>query len=85
MAASLFFPNIASNSKQPVLTGVVESGLEELVFTSILKSRITLICFDHGTIIRTANWWSSNKKYFCFLLIASRALLQSHAEFNRLL
>ena len=32
----------------------------------------------------SASWWSGHEKYFCFLLIASRALLQSHAEFNRL-
>ena len=31
----------------------------------------------------SASWWSSNEKYFCFLFIGSRALLQSHAEFNR--
>ena len=31
------------------------------------------------------SWWSGNEKYFCFLFIASRVLLQSHAEFNRLL
>ena len=30
-------------------------------------------------------WWSGNEKYFYFLFIASHALLQSHAEFNRLL
>ena len=28
---------------------------------------------------------SGNEKYFCFLFIAIRVLLQSHAEFNRLL
>ena len=32
-----------------------------------------------------ASWWSGNEKYFCFLVIASPALLQSHAEFNRIL
>ena len=32
----------------------------------------------------SASWWSGHEKYFCFLLIASRALLQSHAEFSRL-
>ena len=31
------------------------------------------------------SWWSGNKKYFWFLFIASRPLLQSHAEFSRLL
>ena len=33
----------------------------------------------------SAKWWSANGKYFCFLFITSRVLLQSHAEFNRLL
>ena len=33
----------------------------------------------------SASWWSGNEKYFCLLLIASRALLQRYAEFNRLL
>ena len=32
-----------------------------------------------------SSWWFGNNKYFCFLFIASRALFQSHAEFNRLL
>ena len=31
----------------------------------------------------SASWWSGNEKYFCFLFIASRALLQSQAEFNK--
>ena len=31
------------------------------------------------------SWWSGNEKYFWFLLIASRALLQRHAEYNRIL
>ena len=26
------------------------------------------------------SWWSGKKKYFCFLLIASRALLQSQSN-----
>ena len=33
----------------------------------------------------SASWWSSNEKYFCFLFISSRTLLQNHGEFNRLL
>ena len=33
----------------------------------------------------SASWWSGTEKYFCFLFIASRALLQSHAQFNRIL
>ena len=32
----------------------------------------------------SASWWSGNEKYSCFLFIASRALLQSHAEFNKI-
>ena len=32
-----------------------------------------------------ASWWSDNEKYFCFLFIANHALLQTQAEFNRLL
>ena len=31
-----------------------------------------------------ASWWSGNEKYFCFVFILGLALLQSHAEFNRL-
>ena len=31
------------------------------------------------------SWWSGNEKYFCFVFIASRVLLQSNAEFNRFL
>ena len=29
--------------------------------------------------------WSGKKKYFCFLFIASRAVLRRYAEFNKLL
>ena len=29
-----------------------------------------------------ASWLSASKKYFCFLFIASRTLLQRYAEFN---
>ena len=46
-----------------------------------------LFIFSYKPITRigvSASWWSGNEKYFCFLFIASRALLQSHAEFNRL-
>ena len=32
-----------------------------------------------------ASRWSGNDKYFYFLFIACRALLKSHAKFNRLL
>ena len=30
------------------------------------------------------SWWSGNDKYCCFLFIVSRALLKSHAVFDRL-
>ena len=33
----------------------------------------------------STSWWPGKEKYFCFLFIASHALFQSHAEFNRLL
>ena len=32
-----------------------------------------------------ASWWSGNEKYLWFFFMVSRALFQSHAEFNRLL
>ena len=33
----------------------------------------------------SSSWWSGNEKYFCALFMASRALIQRYAEFNRLL
>ena len=45
-------------------------------FLSFLKNQKIRIKFSTG-------WWSGNKKYSCFLFIASRTLLQLHAEFNR--
>ena len=33
----------------------------------------------------SASWWSGNRKYFCFLFIMSRALLQRHSQFSRIL
>ena len=33
----------------------------------------------------SASWWSGSKKYFWFLFITSRAVLESNAEFKRLL
>ena len=41
--------------------------------------------YKQKTIMFSASRLSGNKKYFCFLFTASHALLQSHAEFNRLL
>ena len=32
-----------------------------------------------------AIWWPGNEKYFCLLFIASCTLLESHAEFDKLL
>ena len=46
-----------------------------LIFSQKPKTRIKF----------PASWWSRNAKYFCFLFIASRALLQRHVEINRLL
>ena len=31
------------------------------------------------------SWWAGNEKYFCFLHIPSRAILQRHAKFNSFL
>ena len=33
----------------------------------------------------SASWWSGSEKYFCFLCIASRTLLQRYPKFNRLI
>ena len=56
----------------------------DLVTNSLLSSFWTFL--QTKTRIRfSASWWSGNEKYFCSLFIASRALLQSDAEFNRLL
>ena len=54
--------------------------------TNLLLSSFFFLSYKPKT--RTwfsASWWSGNEKYFCFLFIGSRALLQSHAEVNRLL
>ena len=32
-----------------------------------------------------ASWWSVNEKYFWFFFMVTRALFQSHGEFNKLL
>ena len=51
----------------------------DLVINSLLSS----FCYKPKTTIKfPKSWWSGNNKYFCFLFIASRVLLQSHAEFN---
>ena len=54
----------------------------------VTNSRLSSLCPFLQTKIRirfSARWWSGNDKYFYFLFKASRALLQNHAEFNRLL
>ena len=56
----------------------------------ILSYKVTFIPFallqePKIRIKFSANWWSGCEKYFCFLLIASLALFQMDAEFNRLL
>ena len=47
----------------------------KFVFVLSYKPKTTRIWISES-------WWSDNEKYFCFLFIASHALLQSHAEFN---
>ena len=49
---------------------------------------ITVIVFLEKAKTRIKTWtscWSGNKKYFCCLFTANRALLLSYIEFNRLL
>ena len=63
------------------------------IIPSYLVRNLLLSCFffffisykPKRRIWFSASWWSVNEKYLCFLFIARRALLQSHAEFNRLL
>ena len=38
-----------------------------------------------GFLAKVFSWWYGSEKHFCFFFTASRALLQGHAEFNRLL
>ena len=58
----------------------------DLVTNSLLSSFFLSYNYKPKTRIKfSASWWSGNKKYVCFLFIASRTLLLSHAEFNRLL
>ena len=52
--------------------------------TNLLLSSFVLSCKPKIRIRFSASWWSGTKRCFCFLLIVSRALLQSHVEFNRL-
>ena len=56
-----------------------------------MKIIVTVIPTDLVTSLLKAgiwfspSWWSGNEKYFCFLFTVSPALLQSYAEFKRLL
>ena len=54
-----------------------------VVLTDIVTNML-LSCKPKTSIGFSASDWVGNEKYFCFLFIASRPLLQSHAEFNRL-
>ena len=60
-----------------------------LISTNLItKLLISLFCPLVETKIRikfSASWWSGNENISVFLLIANRALLQSHAELSRLL
>ena len=54
--------------------------------TNLLLSFFFVLTYKTKTKTRfSTSWWSSNEKYFYFLFITKRALLQNHAEFNRLL
>ena len=64
-----------------IIVTIIPTGLA----TNLLLSSLVL---SHKLKTRTwflASWWSGNEKYFSFLFVASPALHQSHAEFNRLL
>ena len=56
------------------------TGLLQICF----YPHFVLSCKPKIRIRFSASWWSGTKRCFCFLLIVSRALLQSHVEFNRL-
>ena len=63
-----------------IIVTIIPTDLVKISFYSLLvlfNKRKTRIRFS-------ASWWSGNEKYFCFLFVASRALLQRHAELNRL-
>ena len=55
---------------------------------NLVTNSLLTICFPFiktkNKLNFSASWWSGNEKYFCLLFTASRALLQRHAEFNRL-
>ena len=58
-----------------IIVTIIPTELVTNLLYPIFVLSVTRIWFSAG-------WWSDNKKYFCFLFIASRALRQSHAEFN---
>ena len=53
--------------------------------TNVLLSIFVLSQKPKTRIKFSASWWPGNEKCFCSLFTASGALLQSHAEFSRLL
>ena len=64
---------------------IVTIILTYLVTNSLLYP-VFVLSYKPKTKIRfSVSWWSGNEKDFRFLFIASRLLLQSHAEFNRFL
>ena len=93
---NMIFPSIAENQENMIFT---LSGFTKMFFfiqcnRNYNTYRLLQICFYHPFVLFykpkkrvwfAASWWSGNEKYFCFLFIASRALLQSHPEFNILL
>ena len=64
---------------------IIVTIIAKYVVTNLFLSSFFISYKLKTRIWFSASWWSGNEKYFCFLFIASRALLQSHAEFNRLL
>ena len=56
-------------------------------FNLVTNWLLPLFCSLEGKrkIIFLGNRWSCNERYFCFLFRASRAVLERHSEFSRLL
>ena len=44
---------------------------------------VTIIPIDDVKNLLATLFWSGDEKYFCFLFIVCRALLQRHVELNR--
>ena len=60
------------------------------IISKYLVTNLLLSSFSISYKLKTrtwfsGSWWSGKEKKFCLLFIVSRALLQSHAEFNRIL